>query len=437
MGLRRGGSAGGQFRIVVLHPPGPVVLPPLLSLLRCPHCGGELGVDPDAPRRHRGDALWSGVLACACCAYPVVEGIPCVRTGDDADEAMRHLHDGRDDDALLALLGLAPERRAAFAEARHDGDALTFRRALALLSPNAAGTYLLYRFSDPTFLASSALLGAVARGLADDGRPVFDLCCGTGHLARAVSAARPSARLVMADLAFWKVWLARRFVAPECEPLCCDANEPLPFAADTFALAYCADAFHYVWQRRRCADELSRLVGARGAAVLAHAHNALVPNHSAGMPLAPATYAALFERAPARLFRDSALLEAALGGASGPARPESAEALADEAALSVVATNRPELQRLDAAPGADALPGSASLNPLYAPDAAGGADGGWRLCFPSAEYEAEFGAALRYLPERATIDGAGLARAAAGDWDDGLRTLLARRVLLDLPARYL
>ena len=57
--------------------------------------------------------------------------------------------------------------------------------------------------------------------------------------------------------------------------------------------------------------------------------------------------------------------------------------------------------------------------------------------FPSAEYEAEYGAARRYLPERVTLDDARIARAQAGEWDDELRTLRAQHVLLDLPARYL
>jgi hypothetical protein len=35
------------------------------------------------------------------------------------------------------------------------------------------------------------------------------------------------------------------------------------------------------------------------------------------------------------------------------------------------------------------------------------------------------------------VDGAQLARARAGAWDDGLRALAARRVLLDVPAGYL
>jgi SAM-dependent methyltransferase/uncharacterized protein YbaR (Trm112 family) len=418
----------------------------LSSSLRCPFCGGALAPDAAARAAWRDGRLWSGVLACACCTYPVVDGIPCVRTGDDVSAALHWLRQGREPEARLALLGVDAARAASLGAELAD-DALTFRRALELLSPDAEGTYLLYRFSDPTFLASRALLGALAAAVAvDDARPVLDLCCGTGHLAWAVSRGAGGQGMVLADLAFWKVWLARRFMLPSAAAVCCDANDPLPFARDAFALAYVADAFHYVWHRRRCADELSRVVGAAGVVALAHVHNALAPNHSAGMPLEPAAYVALFERAPARAFRDADVLTAALDGrAVDLARDEPCDALADEPALHVVATRRTTLWRPLPPPADAADPRGAVLNPLYVPgdgvgdagDTGDAGDGARRLRFPSDDYADEYAAARRYLPERVRVDGAQLARARAGAWDDGLRALAARRVLLDVPAGYL
>jgi hypothetical protein len=122
-------------------------------------------------------------------------------------------------------------------------------------------------------------------------------------------------------------------------------------------------------------------------------------------------------------------------------RADAPAALADEPALHVVATHRASLFRRLAAPSLAApwlaapwlaAPPEPDLNPLYIVD---GRD--VRLRFPTAEYEAEYGVARRYLPERVPLDGAALARARAGDWDDALRALAARGVLLDLPARYL
>ena len=67
---------------------------------------------------------------------------------------------------------------------------------------------------------------------------------------------RPADGTVLADLFFWKSWLARRFTTPECEPVCCDANIPLPFAREAFSLVVLSDAFPYIWHKRLVAEEM-------------------------------------------------------------------------------------------------------------------------------------------------------------------------------------
>jgi vacuolar-type H+-ATPase subunit H len=76
--------------------------------------------------------------------------------------------------------------------------------------------------------------------------------------------------VILADLTFWKLWLAARFTAPECAPVCCDANHPLPFASGTFSFVMIADAFPYIWHKRLVADARHQATGivaeARGVA---------------------------------------------------------------------------------------------------------------------------------------------------------------------------
>ena len=50
-------------------------------------------------------------------------------------------------------------------------------------------------------------------------------------------AAFPGPPPVLADLYFSKIWLARQFTAPGCEPVCCDGNSPMPFARGAFQYA--------------------------------------------------------------------------------------------------------------------------------------------------------------------------------------------------------
>ena len=64
---------------------------------------------------------------------------------------------------------------------------------------------------------------------------------------------------MLADLYFAKVWLARRFTAPGCEPVCCDGNAPMPFARGAFGFAMCTDAFMYIWTKRQFVGEMERL----------------------------------------------------------------------------------------------------------------------------------------------------------------------------------
>jgi hypothetical protein len=59
-----------------------------------------------------------------------------------------------------------------------------------------------------------------------------------------------------------------------------------------------------------------------------------------------------------------------------------------------------------------------------------------RLQFPSEDYEQEYGACRRYLPDEAVVDRAALSALDAGILRPDLVELTRRRVILDLPKRY-
>src|SRR5437764_562539 len=105
-------------------------------------------------------------------------------------------------------------------------------------------------------------------------RRAIDICGGSGHVTRALLDLSP-APPVLADLYFSKIWLARRFTAPGCEPVCCDGNAPFPFARGAFRYAMCSDAFQYIWTKRQFVAEMVRLIGddTAGAVVINHTHN--------------------------------------------------------------------------------------------------------------------------------------------------------------------
>src|SRR5262245_15847177 len=271
-----------------------------LEILRCPYCGGRLELVESLFHRRTAADIQDGILGCQCCIFPVVDGIPVLHLHPASTTARDHLQEGRPELARHVMFGIDDEQQASAFEDAVASSTATYRTVVEALGPNFEGGYFLYRFSDPTFVVADAVVRAVA-GTVLGSRRAIDICGGSGHLTRALvelSTLPP----VLADLYFAKIWLARRFTAPGCEPVCCDGNAPRPFARVAFGLAMCTDAFMYIWTKRQFVGEMERLVtpggpseAAPGAVLIGHTHNQRTWSASHGQPLAPEGYADLFE----------------------------------------------------------------------------------------------------------------------------------------------
>jgi hypothetical protein len=356
-----------------------------------------------------------------------------------AAAALAHLDAGRPDRALQTMFELDEDQEAAarFA-ALAASDRSTYREIVEALGASFEGGYFLYRFSDPTFLVANAIVTSVARAVLGDGGRAIDVCGGSGHLTRSLlplSSPPP----VLADLYFSKAWLAQRFTAPGCEPVVCDGNSPMPFARGAFRYAMCSDAFMYIWTKRQFVQELLRLVDvgdARTAVVIGHTHNQLTWSPSHGQPLPPDGYRDLFETIEARVFAEGGLLSDVIAGGPLDLRRRDDEAtLAADPALTLIASRHDAVFASHPIVVDERARGEYRLNPLYDADRDGGRVR-LRLRFPSAEYEQEYGACRRYLPEELTVDAAVLASLPAPAATGPLADLARRRVVLDLPARY-
>ena len=345
--------------------------------------------------------------------WPVVDGIPFLRADRRAmaDEALAMLDRGDTEGALVLLLSdqddwarTPPPDEASRRRAVREAATLTFRAAMDLLAFGPVGTYFAHRWSDPTFLSGLALAEAHwAPG------PVFELACGAGHFLR--EFARVGAGAAGADIVFAKLWLARRFVAPDARLACFDAAAPWPLDDGAFATLFCHDAFYFLPDKPHVAAEMQRIAP---RILVGHAHNALVENLSAGSPMPPAAYAALFGTP---LLYDDRELTAALVEARTP-RPVSVDALATAPAISLAAgagAPRAVTRHLALPPPGTVL----RRNPLYH---------GGQVQWPSPRYEAEY-APLATYPLHAD----GPETAVAGPATD---SLARRRILLDLPARW-
>ena len=345
----------------------------LLDILRCPFCGTALGIAENEALSRAGDDIESGVLGCECCAFPVVAGIPVMMADERTQQALDALEADRGDEALLGLLGLSDDwaRRDRF-HALTTQDSTTYRDVLELLCTDAEGTYFLYRFTDPTFVAAEALLRAIGQQPWPVQGRMLDLCGGSGHLTRVLSGLRPTEvgdlvpSTVLADAHFWKLWLAKRFVAPSSGQVCCDANSPLPFAPGTFSTVVLADAFPYIWHKRLCADEMMRVAEPDGVVLMPHLHSALGDNISAGDTLTPGGYQDLFAPHQPRLFSDARLLDEVLEHqVVDLAQGRSPIELGTESALTLVACPRADCFRRYAVPDPAEVRGELMVNPLY------------------------------------------------------------------------
>ncbi|HZO86006.1 MAG TPA: class I SAM-dependent methyltransferase [Verrucomicrobiae bacterium] len=368
-------------------------------------------LEQNAALELKGAEMSWGVLWCECSAFPVTDGIPYLRAGKTTRSVLALLESGARQEALSTLLGVP-------LETKWPENPIGFREALSRLCSTPEADYFLYRFSDPTFLVSDALLRALPK---QPGR-CLDLCGGTGHLTRSLL---PAGEVWLADLEFWKVWLAKKIVALECKAVCCDASQPLPFARGAFSFVFASDSLNYIWQKRLFACEAARVLARNGALVFTHLHNALWENPSPGMPLTPEGYRALIETLPIRMYKESESFEAVLAK-----RPldltqllKTTELQSEPALIAIASEDSSVFQRHQIP--RTTLPGRLAINPLYHVEPA---EQRMKLTlrFPSKYYEQEFGKARRYLPEEVEVD----------PRDLNQPDLIDKRVVLCLPDNY-
>ncbi len=421
-----------------------------------------------------------GVLSCGTHTFPVIDGIPVIRSGTiDVHEHMT----GRTEvtgpsidellyrvrveplDALVSLLtfppslpyGLEQRKGLRLALTRGPGARLAernrrrlVRRMLDRLDEQCAQDwfdlsylksrnvnrelhpYFLNRFGQPRYLASLSLTSI----LSEDPLPLLDLACGFGHVMHHLAARTRPLRSVGVDRNFFQLWVARRFVAPGQRYVCADVSGPLPFADNSFCASVCTDAFHLFDNQAECLTDLRRCAR-DGTVVIDRVGNRMVEPHDGERELTPEGYVGLTGDAHWRMIGQTELVQGYLQGR----RPQLAEQRATdrfsaEKWLSLIITDSTVLFQ-DYGPF-DRLPhseGRLGLNPIYRAESA---TDGVRLLFdfPSTWYAFENSETLSYH-----VTGVKLSTAEFEAVRDGHRTactddLVRQYVLLGMPERY-
>jgi SAM-dependent methyltransferase len=242
------------------------------------------------------------------------------------------------------------------------------------------------------------------------------------------------------DHNFFGLYVAKKFIAPEAEYVCCVADGPLPFPTSFFSAALCSDAFHYFANKVMSVRELKRLTQDDGLIILAWMHNALWRCPHDGQPLPPEGYHALVADMPHRLVGDGDVLRRYLRKEGPPLACSAGIAhLAQQPLLSIVASNRAEVFKNYGAfkdwPHAE---GRLGINPIYkvAERSNGREEVQLLRSFPSAFYVQDHVQSKEYLPEVVKVRSPVLIDLANGKRTPDIENLIDQLVVVDVPESY-
>jgi uncharacterized protein YbaR (Trm112 family) len=237
----------------------------LLQLLHCPLCGGKFCFT-------RSDQVSTaaiyGILTCYCGCYPVVEGIPVLKKDKTSEKVVSLIKDGKNLKALLTLISpvfrqssLLPYKVSSFIRKMAHQKAVQrwHKKAMVLLSDQQGKAtvcdfldlycqnkehynYFAFRFGQPRHLVALSFTTLIDK----PNKPILDLSCGCGHITRNLSYRAKAQQVIGTDRFFFGLYIAKHWIAPQAEYVCCSSDSSLPFQDGSFSLIFCSDAFHYL-----------------------------------------------------------------------------------------------------------------------------------------------------------------------------------------------
>lgn len=301
-------------------------------------------------------------------------------------------------------------------------------------SNSEISNYFSYRYTQPRHLAALCL----AFILRESKEAVLDLACGIGHLTHYLSYGLPDKRVVGIDRDFFRLFVAKNYIAPQAEFVCGEADTSVPFADRAFGSVFCSDAFFCFLHRAAAVREMVRVTGPDGNIVVARTRNFAVEPRE-GHELTVAGYRRLFAGCGLKtaLFSEDTLVSRYRARQGLDLTADDAANLEQSEWLSIFAS------RSDAPfrhyPAWTAWPhavGRLGINPLYERSLRNG-QVDLTLRFPSDWYRYQNAKFLEYAPERLSVPAELITALRAGQTPPDVETYIDRFVVIGLPDRYL
>lgn len=307
---------------------------------------------------------------------------------------------------------------------------------MAQYSRAETAVHFAFSFGQPRHLAALSIASLIKNR---EGA-ILDLACGPGHLTHYFCTGGDGNRPVVGvDRNFFRLWIARNFVAPGADFVCQWIDRPLPFSTGFFDSALCSDAFHYVLNKAGCIREARRVIVQDGLIGIVRFGNAAQEPRE-GHELTVEGYSRLLGDVPHVLVGEDELVASYLHRMGPDLRcGELPGELADQKWLSAVLSGAESVFR-DHGPVGDwpHAEGRLALNPIYLLEGNGSSgEITMRFEFPSKWYGLENAGYVKYAPETVDVPREVLAALRAGERTEEVRELIDKFVVVGVPDRYM
>lgn len=296
--------------------------------------------------------------------------------------------------------------------------------------------YFTFRFGQPRHLAALSI-ASIIKERSDS---ILDLACGMGHLTHHFAWGEENRRKVIGiDRDYFRLYVAKNFMAPEADFICQRVDRPLPFLVSSFDSIFCSDAFHYFLNKAGSLREMQRVLSPDGLIAITRMGN-LEQKPNEGYELTVDGYSRLFGGIKHVFLGEDELIDSYLKKHKANLQPKKiTEEIRSQKWLSVVMSKEDSVfcdhGNFSEYPHSV---GQLIKNPIYASATKTSFNNlTLNFEFPSEHFAFEDQRYQSYAPEQVSISEKLLTSLEAGIRTSELEELIAQFVLVGVPKKFI